>query len=301
MPLSRLLNILLSLLVTLALAGVSPAATPNSPEEPPIAITTCGTVISAPGTYTLGLGLTCTGDGVDITSSDVTFDLNGYYFFAPCISGCSPTQTAVKVYDPAGGIISNVNVIGGGGSSDYAIGVSLAGAKDSQVTGLSIANDYGVCMLVTASASGHPSLHDVISANVFGFCTVAGIQANSMYSSNVIGNMCDGFGTLYLGVGIQLLDGNDNLFVGNNCTGFSTGIEVGGTGSIGAVHNTFIGNVAKYNQTGIAVSTGADGNRFTGNGAFFNVSQDVNEGNASCGSDIWTRNAFQTANDTCIH
>jgi parallel beta-helix repeat protein len=301
MPIRRLPNILLSVTAVIALAGISPAATPNSPEKAPTTtITACGTVIDTPGTYILSYGLSCSNDGVDITSSNVTLQFMNNARFTACLGGCYPTQTAVKVYDPAGGPISNVNISGCCGSEFFPIGVSLAGAQNSQITGLSILFAT-TSVEINNSANGDPSRNDLITANGLTGTSWA-IQANSLYSSTVIGNAGDdGLPTGGLGIGRQLLDGNNNVISGNSFVAMSIGIELGGTGSVGATHNTLEGNTAQGNTTGILVSTGADGNRFRANSVRLNSSLDINEGNASCGQDVWTKNLFTTANQTCIH
>jgi len=266
-------------------------------QNPPTSITTCGTVITTPGTYTVRAG-PCDGNGVVINSSDVTIEDFG--LDTGCIGGCGPTQTGILVFDPAGGPITNVRLLSGS-VEDFTIAVSFAGVQESQVTGVFMGNFSTTCLLLNADTDGDPSQDDVFTSNTLTACSGADIAGNSINNSTFIGSQC--YGTNAgdtLGVGIQILSGNGNTLTGNTCSGLAVGIELGGTGSTGATGNLLIGNTTTSNATGILVASPANGNTFREN---YSINQvlDMDDENAKCGTDIWRRDVFYSASQSCIH
>jgi hypothetical protein len=269
--------------------------------QPPTNVT-CGMVISVPGTYTIS-GLDCSApqDGVDITSSDVTIQfISGAVLFC---SGCPQsggTETAIRVYDPAGGQLSNVNILGAGGIEDYPIGISFAGVKDSQLSGISF-NTVQSDIVLDNDANGDHSEHDLLTDNLSVSTLTGCVLGNSIYNSTFIGNNCNGTSLGGIGIGIQILSGNGNLLVGNTADAFSVGIELGGTGSVGAANNRLTGNSLVSNTTGVLVTPPANHNRFQANYFYVNTGLDIDEGNPSCGTDVWAKDIFSTTNQSCVH
>jgi len=254
-------------------------------------------VISTPGTYVVPGFLECTGDGVDITTSDVTVEFAGGDLYCPCLSG---TQAGIRVYDPAGGTISNVNILGSGVIDSYPIGVSFSGVKTSQLSGIHF-QFGGSNIVLNDDSNGDHSQHDLFTDNTFYSASAGNIVGNSIYDSTFIGNNCGGTIDGGIGVGIQILNGNGNVITGNTSGGFLAGIELGGAGSTGAANNSFVGNYVTGNTTGVLVTPPANHNQFVANYIDGDTSLDIDEGNSSCGTDVWTKDIFSTANQSCVH
>lgn len=265
--------------------------------KPATSITTCGTIITAPGTYVLANNLSCSEDAIHVNASDVTLELGGFSISSSCINGCTPTQTGVLASDPAGGPISNLKILAARGIGHFPIGVSLVGVRHSQLTGVSV---YGstTCLSLNSSVNGATPQNNLFSANSFSDCGVA-VDGTAVQNSKFIGNQCSGHinGT---GVGIHILNGGGNLIKGNRCAGETIAFELGGNGSTGTTLNSLTGNTATTSSTGILVGFGADYNTFTANYSYFNT-LDIDEENAGCGNDVWIKNVFSTSNQSCVH
>lgn len=266
-------------------------------QAPVTSITTCGTQITTPGTYSVTVSH-CSGDGIDITTSNVTL-IAPFFITSQCTGGCSPSQTGILVSDPAGGPISNVRILGGGVSS-FGIGVSFVGVNQSQITGVQIGNFSPICLVLSSDSQGDVSHDNLFTANTFHICTSEGVRGNSVYSSRFIGNSFDGNFSSAGIVGIHILNGTGNILTGNTCSNEAAGIELGGTGSIGATGNDLFGNTLTGNSTGILVGSASNGNTFRGNYSFRNSVLDIDEENTACGTDKWARNVFTSTNQSCV-
>jgi hypothetical protein len=297
-----LLAVLLLATAPLALAQgttvVDQARVPPT-QNPPTTITTCGTAITTPGIYTVALTSLCEGNGIEINASGVTLQMIGTRIESACIAGCSSTQTGIVVSDPSGGPISNVKILGGV-VADFAVGASFAGVSHSQVTGVTISDFSTTCFSVGNDSQGDGSQNDTFTANQFIDCGTA-FEGNSVSNSKFIGNLCSGYGTIAGVVGIQILNGDDNVLTGNTVYDHGTGIELGGTGSSGATGNVLNGNSTTSNSTGILVGPGANANSFAVNYSYGNTTFDIDDENARCGTDTWRMDAFSSANQRCVH
>lgn len=276
-------------------------ASAKSPGNAPTTDVTCGMVITTPGTYTISGTLNCTapGDGVDINTSNVTiqFANDGFLMCAGCpASGGS--ETGIRVYDPAGGPLSNVNILGPGTIDDYPFGVSFAGVKDSQMSAMFF-NFGGLNISLNDDTNGDHCQNDVFTNNST-YSASTGDIVGTIYNSIFIGNDLGGTDFGGTGIGIQILSGNKNRLTGNISAAFSVGIELGGAGSTGASGNILTGNHVYANTTGLLVTPPANHNRFELNLIEGNSTLDVDEGNASCGADVYIRNIFTTANQSCV-
>jgi len=264
-------------------------------------VVACGMVITAPGTYTISGTLSCSGDGdgVDVNASNVTIQFtNGGYLNCTGCPESGGTETGIKVYDPAGGALSNVNILGPGTIDDYPFGVSYFGVKNSQISAMTFSFG-GLNISLNDDTNGDHSQDDVFTDNTT-YSASAGDIVGTIYSSTFIGNALEG--TIFggTGFGIQILSGDNNRLIGNSSGAFSIGIELGGAGSTGASGNVLTGNHVSANTTGLLVMPPADGNRFELNFIYYNSTLDIDEGNASCGTDVYIRNIFGTANQSCV-
>ena len=240
MPFNRACSLHLRLIVgVVAILGqlvIAPTlAIANSPGNAPTDVT-CGMVITTPGTYTISGTLICSApnDGIHINTSDVTIQFinNGYL----TCGGCPPsggTETGIKVYDPAGGPISNVRILGPGTIDRYPFGVSFAGVKNSQISA-TFFNFGGLNISLNDDTNGDHSQRDLFTNNSF-FSAATGDIVGTIYDSTFIGNNLAGTSFGGIGVGIQILNGNKNRLIGNSSGAFLVGIELGGNGSTGAL------------------------------------------------------------------
>jgi parallel beta-helix repeat protein len=265
-------------------------------------VTTCGTTIRGPGNYTLAADIgPCSGDGVTITASDVTFDLAGH-----TISGIS-TPASCNTGEPQIGITvttgaSNVQ-IGGGTVTGFVDGIAF-GASDSRVASMRVANNCINGMVVsnatsvtvdasTVTGNGSDGLllldadassvqaNDVSSNGRYGVALVAGSDRNTIRDNSLKGNG---------GGGLVLIGGTDTRILRNLAQGNLQGIALH-TGD-----NVVEGNIAGANQTvGITIAEdGAGHNRLTGNTATGNGAFDLTDVNANCGTNLWQDGIFVT-------
>src|SRR5215469_8325854 len=104
----------------------------------PTVINSCPTVISSPGRYLLGADLICGGDGITITSSDVTLALEGHRITA----GVGAT-VAIRANPQGGPALARIRILGpglitNGGGNTFIDGVSLFIVTDSEVSGITV-------------------------------------------------------------------------------------------------------------------------------------------------------------------
>src|SRR5215471_20547360 len=96
----------------------------GSVQADPTFITTCPTVITSPGRYLLAANLICGGgDGITITSSDVTLALEGHR-----ITAGVNANIAIRVNPQAGPALARIQILGpglitNGGQNTFSVGV----------------------------------------------------------------------------------------------------------------------------------------------------------------------------------
>lgn len=244
----------------------------------PTPVTTCGTVISTPGTYQLVNDLVnCPQDGIDIVSSDVHLILNGHQ-----ISGSDNGQEgntngiAVGIGVPTG--VSNVKINGPVTISNFGqAGIAFEGVSSSSVVGVtSTGNKFGFAVNA-AFGAGNPSLRS--TGNKFNGNTATanaghGFTLNGADQNTFRGNDSSGNGSVFGAEGFFLFDATGNVVAGNT---FDQNSESGvlAQGGIG-INNTIRGNTAQ------------------GNGSF-----DLQDRNVGC-ANLWQGNNFGSANQPCI-
>jgi len=246
----------------------------------PIPVTTCGTVISAPGTYQLVNDLlNCPQDGIDIVSSDVHLILNGHQ-----ISGSGgAAQGNVNTYGIAVGIgvptgVSNVKINGPATISNFGQGgVGFEGVSSSTVVGVtSTGNKFGF-NVNAAFGAGNPSLRSTgnkFNGNTATGNTGHGFTLNGADQNTFRGNDASGNGLIPQGEGFLLFDATGNIVEGNTFDQ-NSGAGVLAQGGSG-INNTVRGNTAQ------------------GNAGF-----DLQDNNSGC-ANVWQGNTFGSANQPCI-
>lgn len=257
--LTALAAVLIALLVGLAAAIAGPLTPPAGPvaptpgPEPRIAINDTNTPgdadsifkITQPGSYYLTGNITGVAGkhGIEITSSGVSLDLNGFDLL-----GVSGSLDGVWLATAANGsAIRNGTVRNWGGS-----GLNLFGSNDTFVSGIrAIGNgSYGirgsnrtVLRNCVADANAGPGLR-VTSGGIIDGCVASyngedGIQVGNSSFITANSSIFNGTGANG-GAGIHATS-SDNRIEGNNCIGNDRGIDVDAVGNF-IVRNTCSGN-----------------------------------------------------------
>jgi parallel beta-helix repeat protein len=246
----------------------------------PIPVTTCGTVISAPGTYQLVNDLVnCPQDGIDIVSSDVHLILNGHQ-----ISGSGgAAQGNVNTYGIAVGIgvptgVSNVKINGPATISNFGQGgVGFEGVSSSTVVGVtSTGNKFGF-NVNAAFGAGNPSLR----------------STGNKFNGNTA--------TANAGHGFTLNGADQNTFRGNDSSGNGFVFGAEGFFLFDATGNVVEGNTFDQNNGAGVLAQGGSGinNTIRGNTAQGNAGLDLQDNNSGC-ANLWQGNNFGSANQPCI-
>lgn len=241
----------------------------------PVPVTTCGTVISTPGTYQLVNDLVnCPQDGIDIVSSDVHLILNGHQILGS--GGANTNGIAVGSGVPTG--VSNVKINGPGTVSNFGqAGVVFEGVSSSTVVG------------VTSSG------------NKFGFAVNAAFTAGNP-SLRSVGNKFNGnTATANAGHGFTLNGADQNTFRGNDSSGNGFVFGAEGFFLFDATSNVVEGNTFDQNSSAGVLAQGGSGinNTIRGNTAQGNAGLDLQDNNGGC-ANLWQGNTFGSANQPCI-
>ncbi|HVG89895.1 MAG TPA: NosD domain-containing protein [Alphaproteobacteria bacterium] len=248
----------------------------TSPATPTVVISTCPTVITQPGTYSLANDLFCSNtDGIDIQASNVTLLLNRHTITQDSADfGLVHVGISAGVGLPAGS--TNVLIIGSATITGFAEGVNFEQVSNSLV-------------------------EDVISTgNFFGFVVNGGFSAGCNQACPSTGNIFAGNTSTFNNQhGFTLNGGNNNTFNANNAS--NNGAR--GILLFVATGNNVTGNTLNNNgQSGIGITSGTGtGNNLNTNSAQGNGIFDLEDDNPNCDSNTWTQNTFGRANQTCIH
>jgi hypothetical protein len=282
----------------LVIAGTVQAAT---------SINTCPVVINSPGRYVLGADLICGGgDGITITSSDVTLALEGHRITAGV--GANRAIVASTQFQP----LQNVQILGpglitNGGGNAFAAGVFLGGALgegvfQSEVSGITVLGCGNGIVAVTA---GDPDFSTGLTGLTFTTNTLGrngtGISMTDVLSSTISKNDVSGNG-----VGIAIFNPSHvfqtapPLVVSHNIVNGNTGngviLTTGGLPrhTVNVQNNVISGNGGNGIQN--AAPTEITNNTSLANGMF-----DLFETALGCMGSVWSGNTFFTANQSCIH
>lgn len=205
--------------VLVALIAVAAAAFFAGPAAAarPVAITSCGYTITAPGQYYLAGDLVCAGFGVAVRADNVDLQLRGH-----SLTGPAPDLSHGVLYGIEAKAVSNLSLQGPGSISGFYAGVYFGDTDSSRVTNISsTANGFGFAINANYN-DGQPnalSENDVFTANVASNNQVHGLSMNGVADSRFEGNVATGNGDIgffaYLATGLQL---HGNTFVGNGGT-----------------------------------------------------------------------------------
>ena len=295
-PLSRLVIMVAATFLTAnAFAGT---ATP---------ISSCDTVITAPGKYFLSTDLSCSGrTGVMIAASKVDLDLRGH-----TIDGGNDLKGI--------GISTTSADISSSGDESFCLGVTNIVIHDGTVTGYSVPGGIGI-LLCSPNPVGGPAVamsvtvqRMVLKGNETGLVLVASGQnkitnnfvskgsigialangcSNNQISNNLLDGNTDQFGG---GAGI-VIKGPSNTVTGNVAINSDFGIFI----SQVAVSTQITNNTTSHNAIGIEAEAASAGNVFKGNTSFSNTNFDLEDDNDNCTSNTWTSDFFGTSSLACI-
>lgn len=227
-------------------------------------ITTCGTVISASGDYTLANDLlNCPGDGIDITADAVTLLLGGHQ-----ITG-SGTGTGIRVGRAGRGGIYDATINGPGTIMNFDNGIVLSHSGYGEVSGVT-------CM-----------------GNNFGFTIHSGTEfgsfRNRIHDSTATMNHTAGF----------LIGGEAGNFTRNKSNQNGNGFVLSNDDTTGNTLDN--NNIADQNANdGIEAESGVTDNTITRSSAHRNSTYDLADDNRDC-MNTWDNNRFGKANHECIH
>ena len=251
-------------------------------------VTTCGTLITTSGTWALANNLTCTGDGIDIQVSNVTLKLNGFVISGPGAS--SGSASGILIASAGNRSLSNVTILGPGTVTNYPSGINFTGTSGGSAVDVTLtANTEGFVFNNDAVGTAPRSL--VISQNNLQKNAEAGIDASSLNSSTIAGNVFNGN---HEGI---MISGTGNTLVGNTSSSNT---------HAGILFLSGAGNTVEANQTrnnrfyGIALYPGANGNHVLNNVSFGSGFDDILDDNSNCGTDTYANNVFGKANESCI-
>jgi parallel beta-helix repeat protein len=256
-------------------------------------ISTCPFTISSPGDYKLDSDLSCSGDGITITSSGVHLSM------ALHVLTGNGTGTGLRVV----GTTADVDVVNGT-LTGFSIGVGVVNAQGVNLVGVKATlNGTGV---VLDHANGN-ELTDTLATNNFGD-GIEAFNSNNNVITACLGNNNGGIGLVgqdfndnelaangfhqNAGEGLRLYGGSHgNVLRGNDPS------ENGGNGIdlVDADGNTLRANHARVNgATGILVQAGSTQNLLQGNTAQQNSTLDVADLNNPCVDNTWKGNNFTT-------
>lgn len=233
-------------------------------------VTSCGTVITNPGSYALANNIgPCTGDGIDIDSGGVTLDLQGFTIAGP---GVPTTSAGVAVPGPGTVSVTITSSTGTAKVMHFGTGINVSGASSWDV----------VVSNLDASQNGDGV--DIVAAPKAP--VVRNVTANSERGNGILVSLASGA-----------------VIANNHAASDTTGINV--QSSLGT---QVTGNVVSGNSFGIvnspvmvSVVSAGEGTTAVGNVARKNSVFDIDELAANCVADVWLDNSFTTANQSCVH
>ena len=126
----------LGVVAALGIATHTPIARAAQPAAaaPPGGSLACGAAVTQSITLTHDVG-PCTGDGLDVTASNITLDLGGHSIFGPRFAKTVQATTAVGVRLNN---VQNVTVEGSGRIYRFAAGVAVVSGSNNTVRGLDV-------------------------------------------------------------------------------------------------------------------------------------------------------------------
>jgi hypothetical protein len=264
-------------------------------------INTCPFVISSPGRYVLTADLICGGgDGITITSSDVTLALEGHR-----ITAGVGANIAIRVNPQAGPALARVRILGpglitNGGGNTFLDGVSLFIVTDSEVSGITVLGSRSAGIGAAGPLAGADM---TITANTLGRnglgMSVFNLRSSTISENDISGN----------GVGISITNADASgppLIVSHNILNGNTGngvqIDAGLIGLAVTVQNNVVnGNGLDGIHVDSLPPLLSGSTEVVNNTSLANGRNDLFDGAPGCSGNVWSGNTFFNANQSCIH
>lgn len=297
----RGVTIVAAMLLALSIIAL-PAVAPAGPMIP---VTACGQTLGAPGMYQLTSNIgPCPANGVNITSSNVTFNLGNFTISGdPSICSNTITYDGINVSGP----VSNVAIIGGTITS-FNDGIDLSFVTSSAVNGVVVQDScfFGVAVGNSQKVRISGNLITGVGIDgvgIGGSSTQIVVKGNSILTNvrfgvlvetdrnKIMGNKINGNGTTGQGGGVDIHVGERNKIKGNTISNNNTfGVLLRTNHSL-VRNNAINGN----SQVGVSVGVlGASRNKVIENTATGNGSLDLQDVNPACDSNTWSGNTFAT-------
>jgi len=207
--------------------------------ESRIAIPSLPFIINSPGSYYLTGNLSSTGDGITITASSVTLDLNGFNLQG---SGSADDMEGIRARGGVGLEIKNGSITGFGNSIELhrvkSSSVKNVHCSGSNGPGIFLSGDSSECdgnsisrchvsnagtagIQLSGKCNGNSVTHCQVTD-----CTIVGIlvtgslddASGNVIANNIVGNITGSSSTY----GIQLLNAEGNRVIGNHVSGISS-------------------------------------------------------------------------------
>ena len=278
---SQLIRIARGVSVTIVMLLVASSARAQT------SVSSCGTTISASGSYVLSTNLSCSADGVDITASDVDFDLHGHRMSSTAtgttgINGCLAS------------IIEHVTIRNGtvdGFDEDV-----CTGGLDLRVTGLHLGGSNADVGITIQGGTRNSSFDSNVITGI-----KTGILLEDASGNNIFLNQISNCGTgveVFSGVNVAM---NNSVFDNDLSSNTGQGIlfQQGAAGPGATINNAVANNIVNGNGVGIEITGG--GNAIVGNTAKKNSVVDLQDDSHGCTDNIWLSNTFKTASPSCIN
>jgi parallel beta-helix repeat protein len=272
--------------LTLLAGGARPAAAVTN-------VTTFGQNLNVNGeTYNMVANLSGSGNGLVISASNITLNMNGF-----ALTG-TRTGNGILVQPTPAAQLTNIHIHGAGLVQGFGNGIALVDTDRSFVLDVEVKNSEGAGVLLSTPTGGgrtttQNTVHGVNSHNNSdGIRVESGASANTILSCGLTsngdlgialrsnnnwigGNLCNNNS----GGGMQLAGASGNFILGNRCLS-NTGLFVDGIDIVGGSNNNRAWqNDCNSNSNGIAIaaSTGNDlfGNTCNSN-SINGISLDVN-------------------------
>jgi len=259
----------------LSLGGVLALSTPE-PAAGAAAITSCGALITTPGTYVLANNLSCAGTAITITADNVVLNLNGR-----TLTG---TGTGSGVF--AQGTVANPTLEGlrieNGTVAGFDDGVFVTEVPGARLTRMT-ARDNDIVGIEVMYSPGARVEGSTLTGNTRGFylysCDGCRLTGNRVTDSEFFG--------------LDLSGSTGARVEGNTWTGNGyDGIDLDGAYGTRVGDNTITGN----SRVGINVDSNSTGNRLEGNRASGNIFDLADENHPAC-VNTWRGNKFVTDNE----
>jgi hypothetical protein len=276
------------------LAAIVPAA--QAGKTPPVAVTSCETVISNPGSYFLDNDLYCGSDayGVAIIADNVDFDLKTHFIYNnnQTYVGAG-IGTGVPPFQPNNGCVAVSGLhIHGGAVAGFSMGIAICSPPGKNVSSNNLVQHVGLVDNITGIA-----IYGTATNNQIEFNSVSKNSTGIYLGDTTSGNDIGSNGIISEAVGV-VIDSSSNA---NNVHG-NTITQMTGNGlSIKGNNNTIQGNFSIGNGgAGFEAFALSTGNKITGNFAQYNH-VDALDDNGFCGINTWSVNFLGGGgNPACI-